>query len=406
MTWLVERAYHTNVPASRSGARQCIAAGVLVFNAVFGWPRPAAATTTSYDVNDQAIVQIIGRVAAITVRTWNRNSVAIDYPDGEEFTVSKGTQQTRASYLIPTILVEEYRSASGPVMATLLPEDFPVPHVATGIAHDVVRVQEVERPADVAKAPPDVELTITIPQSTGLLNVRSGKGSVTLNDYRGTTIASVGRGRVVFNNVGGDAFVQPLNGHFYAVGSNFDRLRIRSNHADQVFDACRVKQIEATTLTGNIIFDNGGFDPGLARFESDRGSIALGVNGGAQISAQAQNGHVLSALPAAPPAPPLLGIVAGDTVRVVGSGGPLVNAASLHGNVFLYDGSLTDRHPAGFDAQWHPMVDLLVANRSGRFPAAGRAAQGLGPAPRNATARPRRWRAQPRRDAVNVRDRR
>jgi hypothetical protein len=233
--------------------------------------------------------------------------------------------------------------------------------------HDVVRIVEVVPLADVGKSQPPAELTVTIPDSTGLVNVRAARGAVWLRDYHGTTIAAVGRGRVTFENVSGDAFVQPLNGHFYAVDSTFDRLRIRSNSADEVFDGCRVTQIEATTLTGNILFDNGMFEPGLARFESDRGSIALGVNGSAQLGAHTQDGHIRTALPSAPgPAPFMSRDDSPDDaagMQFVGGGGPLVNVSSVHGDLFLYNGSLADRHAAPLAPAWQPMLHLLSANR-------------------------------------------
>lgn len=351
--------YHRSVPAPRSGARPWIAAGALLLTAVMCRPCTAGAAQISYEVADGAVVQVIGRDANVTIRTWNRNTVQIDYPDGDAFTPTKGSLATRASFLIPTMNVEEH-SPDGPFIATLLPEDFPVPKLPPGM-HDVVKVTEDPRPADPGR-PPN-ELTVTVPASTGLVNVRMTSGPVTLNDYHGTTIALAGRGRIVFNNVGGDAFVQPLNGEFYATGSTFDRLRIRSNRANQIFDACRVKQIEATTLTGNIVFDNGAFDPGLARFESDRGSIALGVNGGAQLGAHTLDGHVLTTLPAAPAADTAeLGREQGEALQVAG-GGPLVNVSSNHGNVMLYDGSLGDHHPAAPTSPWRSPYDLLLNGR-------------------------------------------
>jgi hypothetical protein len=351
------------VPALRSGARRWIAAGALLLSAVFGRPPGADAATTLFNVHDGAVVQVIGRSASISIRTWSRNAVQFEWPDGEAFVPSQGVHATSPSVLIPTVNVEEQSSPDSVTLATLLPEDFPLPKVAPGL-HDVVRVAEVAEPAQAGKPPPPGHLTVTIPESTGLVNIRSGRGAVTLRDYHGTTIAAVGRGRVVFINVSGDAFVQPLNGHFYARNSTFDRLRIRSNRADQVFDACRVKQIEATTLTGNIIFDNGVFDPGLARFESDRGSIALGVNGGAQLGTHTDDGRVLTALPAAPSMPPLMGGQESSGFQFIGNGGPLVNVSSVHGNLFLYDGSLTNRRPGELAPAWQPMYDLLLSNRA------------------------------------------
>jgi hypothetical protein len=317
----------------------------------------------SYDVGDGAVVQVIARTASIAIRTWNRSSVRMEWTDGAAFVPSRSRQEARRSYLITSVSVQEERAPGEPaVTALLLPEDFPVPKVAPG-KHDVVRIAQLSVPAQIGRPAPPADLTVTIPETTGLVNIRSGRGTVTLTDYHGTTVAAAGRGRVNFNNVSGDAFVQPLNGDFYALDSTFDRLRIRSNRGDEVFDACRVKQIDATTLSGNIIFDNGIFDSGLARFESVRGSIAIGVNGGAQLGAHTQDGQVLTALPAAPPAPVLLGRSDADAVEVAGDGGPLVNAFTTHGNVLLYDGSLADRHPDDLSPPWRQMFGLFMNHR-------------------------------------------
>jgi hypothetical protein len=355
--------YHRSVPDSRPRAGRRLAAGILLSSAVLGWPRGACAATTSYDVSGQAVVQVIGHTGSIVIRTWNRDTVQIDWPDGAAFVASKTAQATRSSFLIPTVGVEEERGPGGTVSTTLLPEDFPVPRLAPGM-HDVVRVEQI-RPLEPGKPASPAPITLMIPESTGLVNVRTERGAVSLSDYRGTTIAADRRGRMTFSGVSGDAFVQPLNGSFYAIDSTFDRLRIRSNRADLVFDACRVKQIEATTLTGNIVFDNGVFDPGLARFESDRGSIALGVNGGAQVGAHTFDGQVLTALRVGPTdaPPPLIGRDENDTVRVVGNGGPLVSTSTNHGDILLFDGSLAERRPAMLGAGWRPMADLLFANR-------------------------------------------
>jgi hypothetical protein len=329
--------------------------------AVFGCPRLAGAATASYDVSDQAVVQIIGHGATIIIQTWNRPTVQMNWPDGANFVTSRRFAQTRPILLIPTVSVEEH-VPEGTIVTTLLPEDFPVPKLAPGM-HDVIRIVELVRPGSAGKPLASPQVRVMIPQSAGLVNVRSTKGSVLLSDYHGTTIATLGRGRVTFRNVSGDAFVQPLNGRFYAADSTFDRLRIRSNRADQVFDGCRVRQIEATTLTGNIVFDDGAFDPGLARFESDRGSIALGVNGGAQVGAHTQDGQILTVLPAAPPLPAAIGRDDSDTVQVVGGGGPRITQSSKHGNLLLYDGSLADRRPAELSPPWQTMYDLLAASR-------------------------------------------
>ena len=99
-------------------------------------------------------------------------------------------------------------------------------------------------------------------------------------------------------------------------------------------------QIQATSTYGSIVYDNGGFQPGLARFESEHGNVALGVRGNAQIGAYSGSGHVESSFD--------------DDVQVrgdpttkqatVGGGGPVVTATSKNGSVYLYSGSMNE-HP-------------------------------------------------------------
>ena len=60
------------------------------------------------------------------------------------------------------------------------------------------------------------------------------------------------------------------------------------------FRGCTSHQIEASSKYGSIVYDNGKFQPGLARFESDHGNVALGVRGGAQIGAHSGSGHIVS----------------------------------------------------------------------------------------------------------------
>jgi hypothetical protein len=356
-------AYHREVAGVRSGARHWWLAGALSLIAALDAPRAAAAATALFPVGDGAVVQISARSANVTIRTWNRRSVQVDWPDDAAFASTRMTVQTPDRLFIRAVSDEERIAPGERVMVTLEPEDFPLPHVAQ-IQHDAVRISQRPQAGNTAKGVAPAGLTVMIPASTSLLSVHLTRGTVILHDYRGTTNAALRNGRIVFDGVSGDAFVQPLNGRFYARNSSFDYLRIRSNGADEVFDACRVKVIEATTLTGNILFDDGIFDPGLARFESERGSIALGVSGNAQLGAHAGDGRVLSALPPAadPPliVPPQPGF---DRTHIVGDGGPLVNALSANGSVFLYAGSLVDRAAGELGSAWRPMFDLLAQTR-------------------------------------------
>ena len=173
------------------------------------------------------------------------------------------------------------------------------------------------------------------------------------------------------------AFVQMNYGTFYAADSSFDRIRVRGIGAHDVFEHCRSKQIEASSVHGSIVYDGGSFDPGLARFESQNGNIALGVNGGASVTGRSQDGHVYT----------LFDRRGGTTVdqrgdgeatATVGGGGPLVNAISGRGNVFLYDGTLQNRRAARRARSGAPCT---------RCSRRGGAAATAGVAPRAAEAR-------------------
>jgi hypothetical protein len=318
----------------------------------------------TYPVGDQAVLQVWGNAAAVTIRTWDRDEVQVDDDDDSAFYRSRATVKTSASFPIPAVS-EQRPIPGGTRIETLATEDFPVPKLAPRV-HDAVRIRAAEPRPDPGQRPPLPRLTIMIPESTGLVYVRLGHGSLTLRDYRGTSIVSLNHGRITFADVGGDAFVQPLNARFYATRSAFDRLRARSSSGDEIFDACRVREIEATTISGTILFDNGVFDPGLALFASSSGSIAVGVNGGAQIGAHTDDGRIWSMLHSLPPSPVMAASPSDDGLQVAGDGGPLVNASTEHGNVFLYDGSLSGRPRSGLGEGWHPMLELLQAARPRR----------------------------------------
>jgi hypothetical protein len=115
---------------------------------------------------------------------------------------------------------------------------------------------------------------------------------------------------------------------------------VRTATGDELFQGCTSHQIQATSAYGSIVYDNGDFQPGLARFESEHGNVALGVRGGAQIGAYSGSGHVISNFDDATN-------VHGATnskQATVGGGGPVVTAASKNGSVYLYNGSMND-HP-------------------------------------------------------------
>ena len=265
-----------------------------------------------------------------------------------------GTPRFPLSRQIPAMMFAT-RDRDGQVSAgALAPEEFPYAGFRPG-AHDVV----------VVDAPDGSHLVVTVPASTGLLSLRVGGGQTTIEGYRGANLFVVqGQGHVQLTGATTTAFVQMNYGTFYAADSAFDRIRVRGIGAHDVFEHCRAKQIEASSVHGSIVYDGGSFDPGLARFESQNGNIALGVNGGASVTGRSQDGHVYT----------LFDRRGGTTVdqrgdgeatATVGGGGPLVNAISGRGNVFLYDGTLQSRRAAA-GPQWRAVHDVFAARRRGR----------------------------------------
>jgi hypothetical protein len=350
--------YHQRVVhVSPFGAVRSIAAGVLFALGVAFAPASAAAASATYDVGAHAVVQIGARTGNITVRTWDRASVLAEW-DGKPFAPSHEVRSFGPrSMPIPPRTVPEYRSPSGAlIMATLPPEDFPMPALSAGL-HDFVRIVESKPPGD---APPgDAHLTVTIPATTELLVIKINGGTLQLTNFHGTSVLFSGSAHVTYDAVGGDAFVQALNGYFYAVDSDFNRLRARTNRADLVFEHCNAKQIDASTLTGNIDYDDGTFSPGLARFGSDRGDIALGVDGDAQLDAHTEGGRVRSMLNV--PFMPIPGGGVTDISQIAGRGGPIVNASTLGGNVYFYTGSIAELRPGG--AGWRGVRTTLISKR-------------------------------------------
>lgn len=314
---------------------------------------PARAAGASLDVGDQAIVNVTvrGPRNAVEIRTWDRPSVEVES--------DQPTQIGRRSVLLGVagglplaqpLPPAVWRGPDGP--AIVPPEIFPLAGLRPG-AHDVV----------VVAAPPGSHVTITVPASIGLLRALVGGGTTTIDGYRGANLFVVqNQGRLRIGGGSTTAFVQLGNGLIEADGATFDRLRVRANAASVIFEGCRTRQIETTTIRGNVVYDGGSFDPGLARFESQSGSIALGVRGDAQLAGRSLDGRVFTSFEqraAVEQTGP------NAATATLGNGrGPLVNALSAHGDVFLYDGSLRARRtvPPAF----RPLHQALTRRRQPR----------------------------------------
>jgi hypothetical protein len=316
-------------------------------------PAPAVAGSTSVDAGDQAVVNVTvrGRGNDIAVRVWDRPNVQVDYADETVPTLDRrviafGTGRFPLVQQIPPQLYGV--PAGGP--GALPPEEFPFAGFRPG-PHDVVSVA----------APEGSHLVVTVPATTGILVLRVGGGQTVIEGYRGANLFVVqNQGRVQLTGATTTAFVQMNYGAFYASDGTFDRIRVRGIAAHDVFERCRSKQIEATSVTGSIVYDGGAFDPGLARFESQTGNIALGVTAPAQLSGRSTDGHVLTLFDHRGAAT-VDQRGEGEATATVGGGGPLVNAISGRGNVYFYDGTLLSRR--SLSPEWRQLHQLFNQHR-------------------------------------------
>jgi hypothetical protein len=342
-------------------APRWIIAGLVVLMAAAALaPAPvrAAQTSQSLDVGDQAVVNVIvrGRGNDVTVRVWDRQSVQIDYaeeaaPAINRLSVPFGTPKLPLAQQIPAQLYTTRDPAGVPNGGGALPpEEFPYASFRPG-PHDVVRVD----------APEGSRLVVTLPASTGILALRIGGGQTVVEGYRGANLFLIqNQGRVQLTGATTTAFVQMNYGAFYTADSTFDRIRVRGIAAHDVFERCRSKQIEAMSVLGSIVYDGGSFDPGLARFETQAGSIALGVTSGATLTGRSTDGRVYTLFDGRGAAN-VEQHVEGETVATVGGGGPLVNAISGRGNVYLYNGTLLSRR--NMNPEWRQVHQLFNVHR-------------------------------------------
>ncbi|MBD5654962.1 MAG: hypothetical protein IAI50_07240 [Candidatus Eremiobacteraeota bacterium] len=291
----------------------------------------ARAEVTSLDGLDAPIVRINLRQGDVTIRTWDRPTVMID-GDPSLVVQRNKTNQRGAPYAGPVAQIQG-PSPEGP--ASLAAESFLITSVPEG-AREAILVKSAP-----GEGGPPTPVTVTVPNASVYVFAHTNFGTLDVHDYRGGTLfASVARGRVTLENVGGAVFAQSARGPVTVIDSSFDRLRTRSLTGNITFERCHAHQIEATSVNGSIVYDGGTFAPGLARFESTHGDVAIGTTAGAEIGAHAAgNGRVYTNFSH----PVRIDGRDGQMNAVVSGGGPVVNATSQSGNVFLYDGSLRSR---------------------------------------------------------------
>jgi hypothetical protein len=317
------------------------------------------------DVGQTPILQVQLGTGTVNIQTWDRQQVQVS-TDGPV-----SVQHIDAASVDPTIpkqipnAAHSVETVHGTV--TLPPEPFVLPQLQ-GSAHDEVRVVG------------DGNTSIMVPSSSALIVAHVERGRVFLSNYRGVFIAQVHQGRVSLDHVAGSGYVESLRGAVVATDSNFDRLRVRTAVSNVVFNRCTSRQIEASSTYGSIVYNNGTFEPGLARFESEHGNVAVGVRGGAQLGGHSDAGRVSSSFPSGTG----LRENGNTTQATVEGGGPVVTATSKDGSVYLYNGALAE----------HP--DFRAALQAGRFAATPRSV----PAPDRAFTPTRQFVPPPRTTAA------
>jgi hypothetical protein len=312
--------------------------------AILGQALPARADEEILENTAAPIVRIVIGEGDVTVRTWDREAISVDGDPSLTIERHPTQQSGRAVPIaIPAIALPGDDGA-----LALPPESFVTEPMEAGPRELVV----IKSSAATPRAP----VTVVVPNDTPFLFARAGSGRLDVDDYRAGTLIAIARtGRLTLTNVGGTVFAQTLRGPIVARASNFDRIRARSLAGNVTFERCNVRQIEATTVAGSIVYDGGSFAPGLARFESIRGNVAIGASGGVQYGARtAGDGRVYTNFNGRA----AVDARDGQTNATVGDGGPVVTATTQGGSVFLYDGSLRARAQQ-LPASWQPAVDTL-----------------------------------------------
>jgi hypothetical protein len=324
-----------------------------------------ASGQVSYDVAEGGVVFIRTTDADVTIRTWDRSVVAADWDDADQVAISKRSYNATGGFAVPKRTIRVSRPGEPLRTLDLPPEDFPIERLTPGL-HDMVTFLQAKRGNDFETgATEPLHLTVTVPNTTGAIIVRAGKGTISLANYRGTALVFADNAQVFLSNVQGAYFLQVVNGKTYAIDSSFERLRARSNTASFVFERCASKQIDVQSYTGSIVYDDGRFEPGLARFATDSGDIAIGTTGAAQVAGRSTEGHVFTNFdrPVQIDAP--VGSQTNALNAIVAGGGPLVNVSTVRGSAFLYDGSLTNHRPLALE--WRPVAGILLNRRRAYF---------------------------------------
>ncbi|GAC1389186.1 MAG: hypothetical protein NVSMB31_04800 [Vulcanimicrobiaceae bacterium] len=348
MTLSHDPSYNRDVALRRCKRWSAAAAVLLAFLYAGLAGSRASAEPVQYNVGDSAVLNIGIEGGTVLIKTWNRPQVQTD-------STTPLVVRAFSSEAVAKNLPRQMLSLSGSVQTargeiTLPEENFALTSVGNQ-PHEGLFIKGSGG-----------ETTITIPQSTALVVTRMGNGKVTLDGYKsGTFFVRLRTGYVHLENMGGEGFVQVMQGPIVVDDSSFNRLRARTAGGNMVFQRTHVRQIEASSIAGSIGFDNGSFEPGLARFETQYGHVALGVgSGNVQIGAHSNSGHILTNFDRHANVDSHLN----DTRASLGENGAAVNV-SAGGAVFLYDGSIESRGNLGNGWGQFRALITRVANKAG-----------------------------------------
>lgn len=310
--------YHRGVMATTW--RRGLAGLLSVFVFLAGMTARAHAANAVIPTTPAPFVWIQLDGGAVTIRTWDRAAIQIQSDPSVTFSHAP-PRQLGGPQQIP-LWSQTVKTPAGDL--TLAPEAFILPPFAPG-EHDAFIVRG------------EGDVTLTIPSQTALLFANVRLGSVAVDGFSGTALyVRVTAGEAHLTNVSTTAAVQVNNGPVFVANSDFPRLRLRTGRGNVFMSNCRASQIQVTSLVGSILFDNGTFDPGLAHFETDRGSIAIGVTSGAQIDAHSGSGRILYDIGN----DGSVNRTPNDAEAMLNGGGPVVTASSVNGAVVFYRGTL------------------------------------------------------------------
>ncbi len=308
----------------RAGLGRGAAGALFAMVCCLAFAAPARADE-QFDVGPSPVLNVNVNRGKVSIQTWDRPQVVIS---SENPTDVRHLPPSQVDPSIPKQMpMAWHRVQTEHGVVTLPAESFVLPELP-GTQHDAIVIHG------------NGAMTITIPRGTAMVMAHLRAGQLSIDNYHGVFVTHVRVAEITLNNVSGTGFVESLRGRIVANNSSFDRLRARTATGDMLFQDCTAQQIQVTSSYGSIVYDNGNFQPGLARFESEHGNVALGIRGNAQIGAHSGSGHVVSNFSDDTQ-------VRGDAATkqaTVGTGGPVVTATSQNGSVYLYSGSMNE-HP-------------------------------------------------------------